>query len=156
MIAIDIPGLRTLRLSQLALDYNGTLAGDGVLLSGVGSRIERLATSLTVHVLTGDTFGTAAAQLDGLPCSVVLLPVEGQDIAKARIVRELGADQTAAIGNGRNDRQMLHTAALGIAILGGEGTAVETVMAANLISGSILDALDLLLNPRRLIASLRR
>jgi P-type E1-E2 ATPase len=156
MIEIDIPGFRALRLSQLALDYNGTLAGDGALLPGVASRIERLATSLSVHVLTGDTFGTAAAQLDGLPCHVVLLPTEGQDTAKALIVRDLGADQTAAVGNGRNDRQMLETAALGIAILGCEGAATETVMAANLVTGSILDALELLLNPSRLIASLRR
>ena len=156
MIEIEIPGWRVLRLANLVLDFNGTLARDGLLLAGVRSRMDRLAGALAIHVVTGDTFGTARAQLDTLPCHTMLLVSADQDLAKGRIVQELGAARTAAIGNGRNDCHMLKTAALGIAVLGAEGTAAETVMAADLVVRSPTTALDLLLNPRRLVASLRR
>ena len=35
MIEIDVPGFGALRLEHLVLDYNGTLACDGMLLEGV-------------------------------------------------------------------------------------------------------------------------
>ena len=62
----------------------------------------------------------------------------------------------AAIGNGANDADMLQTAAVGIAVLGAEGLAAETLLAADVVCANPLDALDLLLNPRRLIATLRK
>ena len=37
MIEIDIPGYKTLHLEHLVLDYNGTLAVDGVLIDGVAT-----------------------------------------------------------------------------------------------------------------------
>jgi soluble P-type ATPase len=61
-----------------------------------------------------------------------------------------------AIGNGANDAAMLSTAALGIAVLGPEGTARESIEAADVVVTSIEIGLDLLLNPRRLVATLRR
>lgn len=67
----------------------------------------------------------------------------------------MGAAGVAAIGNGANDAKMLETAALGIAVLGPEGLAVETLHAANVVVPHINDALDLLLKPVRLIATLR-
>ena len=60
-----------------------------------------------------------------------------------------------ALGNGRNDRLMLKVEALGIALVQREGGAVETATSADLLSTSVNDALDLLLHPNRLIASLR-
>jgi soluble P-type ATPase len=67
----------------------------------------------------------------------------------------LGETQTAAVGNGRNDRLMLKEAALGIVVVQTEGTAVEAMSAADLLVPGILEALDLLLFPRRLKATLR-
>lgn len=64
--------------------------------------------------------------------------------------------RTACIGNGHNDHLMLGGAALGIAVMQGEGLAVTTLGVADLVVPSVLDALDLLLNPLRLIASLRQ
>jgi soluble P-type ATPase len=60
-----------------------------------------------------------------------------------------------AIGNGRNDRKMLDVAALGIAVCGAEGAAAETLQAGDIVVGRIVDALDLLLHPKRLMATLR-
>jgi soluble P-type ATPase len=50
---------------------------------------------------------------------------------------------------------MVKEAALGIAVIEKEGAAVETLLAADIVCGNILDALELLLNPKRLIATLR-
>jgi len=61
-----------------------------------------------------------------------------------------------AIGNGANDVAMLSEAAHGIAGLGPEGLAVSALLAADVLVASIDDALELLLNPKRLIATLRR
>jgi soluble P-type ATPase len=60
-----------------------------------------------------------------------------------------------AIGNGANEFAMLRHAALGIAVLGGEGLALDCLNAANVIAPDIGTALDLLLRPCRLIATLR-
>jgi len=44
---------------------------------------------------------------------------------------------------------------LGIAVLQAEAASTEAVLAADILSRSILDALDLLLHPLRLTATLR-
>lgn len=155
MLELEIPGFKDLRLSHLVLDYNGTLACDGRPLEGVQERLTTLAERLDILILTADTFGTVQGQVAGWPCRVEVVPRGEEAEAKLRRVRDLGAGQTAAIGNGRNDRLMLREAALGIIVVQTEGTAVEALMAAHLVVPGILEALDLLLFPRRLKASLR-
>ena len=59
------------------------------------------------------------------------------------------------MGNGRNDRLMLQTAALGVAVCQAEGAAVPTMLAADVMGSDIQDALDLLIHPLRLVATLR-
>ena len=68
----------------------------------------------------------------------------------------LGAAQEIALDQGANDVDMLREAALGICVLGPEGTAVEALMAADVVAPSILDALDSLRRPLRLVATLRQ
>ena len=155
MLNVEIPGFRTLQLDQLVLDFNGTLARDGRLLDGVAPRIKALAGTLAIHVVTGDTHGSARTQLQGLPVNLTVLDPEHQAEAKRAHVQSLGADRCACIGNGRNDRMMLQEAALGVAVTGAEGTAVEALTAAHLFVPHIHDALDLLRMPRRLVATLR-
>ena len=155
MIEIAIPGYKKLQLKHLVLDYNGTLAVDGKLLSGVADRIRELAGRLEVHVVTADTFGLAKAELAGLPVTVAVLPVDDQAEAKREFVSRLGADSIVAIGNGRNDCLMLATAALGIAVIQGEGAAAVTLANADVVIASVGDALDLLSHPKRLVATLR-
>jgi len=74
---------------------------------------------------------------------------------KERFVRDLGVESVIAIGNGANDAGMLAAAGLGIAVLGEEGTAVSALLAADIVSRTISEALDLMLTPKRLLASLR-
>ncbi len=155
MIDVTVPGFGALHLRFAVLDFNGTLACDGALMEGVPDRLRALARQLELHVVTADTFGTARQTLGELPVTVTVLGPERQADAKAEYVRRLGADAVVAVGNGRNDRLMLREAALSIAVLGAEGAAAETLAAAQLVCPQIAAALDLLLFPQRLSASLR-
>jgi P-type E1-E2 ATPase len=155
MISIDIPGFGTLGLAHLVLDYNGTLALDGRLLAGVTEALGHLAQSIRIHVVTADTFGLAKEQLAELPVNLIVISAKGQAEAKLQFVSELGAKTVVAIGNGRNDHKMLAAAALGIALVQREGGAAQALASADLISMNILDALELLRDPQRLVATLR-
>jgi soluble P-type ATPase len=155
MISIDVPGLGKLELAHLVLDYNGTLAVDGTLLPGVADVLHDLAAHIRIHVITGDTFGAARGQLEHMPVDLTITTVEKQADAKLQFVCALGVDTVVAIGNGRNDRKMLGAVALGIALIQREGCASEALAAADLACTSVVDALDLLRNPMRLVATLR-
>ncbi len=155
MIRIEIPGYDTLEFAYLVMDYNGTLAIDGHLISGVAERLKQLAKQLEIHVITADTFGLAADNLRDLPVKLKIISASEQGRQKSQYIQKLGEEQTVAIGNGRNDRFMLMEARLGIATLQKEGASTEATQAANVVVNSILDALDLLLNPLRLKATLR-
>jgi soluble P-type ATPase len=60
-----------------------------------------------------------------------------------------------AIGNGRNDTLMLQQAALGIAVMQTGGAATTALLAGDVVTPGIVDALDLLIHPDRLKATLR-
>jgi len=137
------------------LDYNGTIAVDGMLLPGTRRRLAALARELRIHVLTADTFGNARDQLRDIQCKLIVLRRRAQGRAKADYVIRLGAARAVCIGNGRNDRLMLKAAALGIAVLQAEGAATQSVRVADIAVRDAREALDLLLKPRRLVATLR-
>ena len=155
MIDIDIPGRPPLRLATALVDFNGTLARDGQLIDGVAERLRALSASIDVRVVTGDTTGTAREALAGLPVSIDIMPRDDQEHAKCAVIERLDPDATVAIGNGRNDRAIVQRAALSIAVIGPEGCALDVLLHADVACGSIVDALDLLLAPRRLVATLR-
>jgi len=155
MLAIAIPGFRQLELEHLVLDYNGTLAIDGSLIPGVREALGALADKVEIHVVTADTFGCAQRELSGVPAKLSIIPFESQAEAKLAYVQKLGAEHVCAIGNGRNDRKMLAAAAVGVALLQREGVAGEALACAAVVATDVLDALDLLRLPARLIATLR-
>jgi len=155
MIEIIIPGAAPLRLSAAIFDFNGTLARDGVLCEGVDERLRMLAQRLTIHVATADTTRTARSALAGLPVTVHIIADEHQRAAKRIFLETCGASETVAIGNGRNDEALLAGAALSIVVIGDEGCAAKTLANADVVCTNIRDALDLLLLPTRLVATLR-
>ncbi len=155
MIEIPIPGWKELAITDIVMDYNGTLAVDGKLLEGLLVLLNSLSERVNLHVVTADTFGMAAAELTGIPCTLKILGKENQKEAKHDYIVSLGEEKTAAIGNGRNDSLMLKTAAVGIAVLQEEGAASESLFASDVVCRNIFDALHLFSRPKRLIASLR-
>lgn len=154
---ISIPGRGQYQLHHLVLDLNGTLALDGRLLEGVADRLHVLGKNLLPVILTADTHGGASQVRAELGVEVVVLEA-GRDeaVQKLEAVQRLGAERVVAIGNGANDALMLKEAALGICVLGSEGTAAEALLAADVVATDICGALELLLNPQRLVATLRR
>lgn len=155
MIDVDIPGYGLLRLKHLVMDYNGTMAIDGKLIEGVAELLLSLHNDLEIHVVTADTFGIAREQLSGQPVKLSLLSTDNQAIQKFNYIETIGAEFTVAIGNGRNDRYMVKSAKLGIALAQNEGLAIETLTNADILMPDINSALRLLKNHKRLIATLR-
>ena len=156
MNEITIPNFTTLHIEHVVLDYNGTIAQDGVLKESAKELIKKLCETYTVHIITADTFGSVAAQSDDLDIVLKILTSLDHTKEKADYIKALGSSRCAAFGNGNNDAKMLQTAALGVAVMGDEGCAGATLLASDILCKNIEDALELLLYPKRLIATLRR
>jgi soluble P-type ATPase len=155
MINVDIPGFGLLELEHFVTDFSGTLSEDGRVLPGVREKLNELSNNLRIHVLTSDTFGRAKYELEGVSCVLQVLEGEGHVLQKERYVMELGANTVVALGNGNNDTRMLKAAGLGISVCLVEGCSTEALAASRIFVRSPIDAIDLLLNPKRLIATLR-
>jgi P-type E1-E2 ATPase len=156
VIELNIPGRGVIRIEHLVSDVNGTLAVDGQLIPGVARTLATLQDRLTIHLLTADTHGRQDAIDQQLGLKAVRIPPGGEAAAKAEYLQHLGPTAVAALGQGANDAEMLRRAAIGICVQSKEGLAIETLMAADVVSPDILSALELLQNPLRLVASLRR
>lgn len=178
MIELSIPGRGIIRLEHLVCDVNGTLAVDGKLVDGVSRMIGGLRDRLTVHLLTADTFGRQDVIDQQLNLTAVRLQTKQESSSltgpassppqaaigdygfearqKADYIRQLGTENVVAIGQGANDALMLRSAAVGICLVSPEGLAVETLQAADVVAPDILAALEMLVKPLRLVATLRR
>ena len=156
MIEIEFPDNLTIQLSHMALDVNGTICTDGFLIEGVKDRIQALRKDLQIHILTANTHGRQKYIDDELGLSSVQIASGGEAEQKMKYIENIGFDSVIAVGNGVNDRLMLKKAAIGIVVIGEEGAAISAILNADVICRHIHDAFDLLLRPKRLIASLRR
>lgn len=155
MIRLEVPGSGLFEFEHFVTDFSGTLSEDGVLLSRVKEKLNELSAKLKLHVLTSDTFGLAREQLEGINCTINVLQGEGHTAQKERYVINLGAGKVAALGNGNNDVLMLKAARLGIAVCLKEGCSRAAIEASRIVVMSPIDAFDLFLSPKRLIATLR-
>ena len=155
MLEIDIPGFGYVRLQHLISDFTGTLSVRGRLATGVKELLTNVAAILDVHVLTADTFGQACSELAGVPCQVHIIEGDNEDLQKEQYVRNLGAENVVALGNGNNDRRMLKAARIGIAVCLQEGCSMRAASAADILITSTTDALNLLLQEKSLKATLR-
>ncbi len=155
MLEIDVPGFGSIKLEYLVSDFTGTISVDGTLLPGIKEKLNEIAWFLKIHILTADTFEKACTELEGIDCEIHIIKGEHLDIQKEEHVKNLGAEKVVALGNGMNDRRMLKTARLGIAVTEGEGCAIEALIAADIHVRSVEEGLDLLLYPKRCKATLR-
>jgi len=155
MIRVEIPGKGICEFEHFVTDFSGTLSEDGILLPQVKEKLNELSEHLNVHVLTSDTFGRAREELKGVNCTLHVLEGKEHVIQKERYVLNLGGETVVALGNGNNDALMLKAAKLGIAVCLKEGCSRQAIDAAKIFVISPIDAIDLLLTPKRLIATLR-
>ena len=156
MIKVAIPGRGNYKFEHLLLDLNGTIALDGEIIKGVEDRLRQLSSLLNISIVTADTHGSARWLEQELKLDISRIAPGEEGTQKLSLVQQLGKQSTICVGNGSNDAPMLEESALGICVSGGEGLSVEAIMHADLVVSNINDALDLLLNPDRLIATLRK
>jgi len=161
MLEIKIPGYKTLNIQHLVLDFNGTIAKEGKLIEGVKEMLDKISGIIEVHILTADTFGTVRDEFSGNEINIEIIDENQRSIDyKKEFIKSLGKESVIAIGiaigNGNNDSKMLKTAELGISIIGAEGAAISSLWNSEVAVNSIMDALNLITNKKRLIATLRR
>ncbi|MEW6660772.1 MAG: HAD family hydrolase [Bacillota bacterium] len=155
VINIEIPGRGMLLLEYLVLDFNGTIAQDGKLLPGVKEKINSLSQSLETYILTADTFGKCREECLGINAQLKVLDRASGTSEKEDFIVSLGAKTVVTVGNGSNDCMMLAKSALGIGVIGNEGASMKALSQADVVVKDIHDALDLLIKPQRLVATLR-
>lgn len=155
MIRVEIPGYGDVEIKHVLFDYNGTLAVGGYVAAGVREMLGQLAKLVDIYVITADTFGSVQAELAGEPLKVIRISGKDERAEKLAFVQQLGARTTLAIGNGNNDALMLQESVIGIAVMGREGCAKSALDNADLLVGDILCALEMLIYPERLKATLR-
>ena len=154
-VRIDIPGWGNIDIENIVIDLNGTIATDGRIAPEVKQKINSLSELAKVYILTADTQGTANEEILGMNAELIKIPEEDSKQGKFDFLKTLNLEMTVAVGNGSNDQLILKEAALGIAVLGDEGVSVSAIKSADIVVKNIQNALDLLLKPKRLIATLR-
>lgn len=155
MLTYEIPGRDVVKADNIVFDYNGTIAVRGQLIKEAAPLINQLAQQANVYILTADTYGTVEGECRELNAAVRTFPKENAGAEKQKIVKELGGSKTICVGNGFNDLPMFAEAVLSIAILEAEGVSGKLLMEADIVVRSILEALEILLNPNTVKATLR-
>jgi len=156
VIEIAIPGRGNYTIKNVVVDLNGTIAVDGNIIEGVKEKVAILSQELDIFLVTADTNKNAEGLIKDLPVTLYKIKEGEENNQKLQVVLKQGKDNTVSIGNGCNDISMLKESAIGICVVGGEGASAEAMMASDLAVFTINDALDLLLKPHRLKATLRK
>ena len=98
---IKAGGRKPLEISNLLLDFNGTLAQNGLIGGDAKKLVDIIAQDMKVYVATADTRGNAAKECSGLPVELLELPSGmPEDEAKLQLLEKIGADTTIAFGFG--------------------------------------------------------
>ena len=136
MIKTQIPGWGELAIENLILDFNGTIAKDGRVMDGVKELLEKIHDQgVTIYIVTADTNGTVMEECAKLPVEVKIFDSDTVARDKRCLCQSLGCERTASIGN--------------------EGAYTNSAMQADVLVTDICNALELLLSPNRMTATLR-
>lgn len=156
MIEMTIPGKGIIRLENLVCDVNGTLAEDGELIPGIEKKFEQLSDRLKIHLVTADTHGLQEKIDFQLNLKAIRVKPGDEARQKSDIIKKLGSNSCAAIGQGANDTLMLKEAAIGICVLSAEGTSAAALASCDIVTRDIFSALELFEKPQRIQATLRQ
>lgn len=147
---MDVPNYGKVEFQSVLFDLNGTLGESGRISEEVKHLLGRLADRYTVVVLSADTFGTLEEELNGLPVRVEKV---SSGTEKAEIAKDYSP--YTAVGNGNNDVAMLEGAELAFCVIGPEGATVDALLASDIVVKDVKDAIAMLLDEKKLIATLR-
>jgi len=145
---------KPLILDTIILDLNGTIGIDGILIIWVEDKIWSLK-ELWRNVLlcSGDTQWTAATIAKKLWATLYNCKDQKD---KEKIIKKHNAKHCVAIGNGNIDLKLLKKCKLSIAVIQAEWCYGPLLMHSDIVCTQVIDALDMLLLPKRLIATLRK
>ena len=154
MKTIAVPGYGSLKLKNVVLDLNGTLTESGEFIPGVLDSLDTLrAAGLKIYILSGDTRGTLAQTFEHLPGIEAVATKTAQE--KRSFVESIGPEHTVCLGNGNIDVEMFEAAKLSICTIQAEGATTKAMLHADIVVTHIKHAFDILLDPYKLIATLR-
>ena len=156
MIEMSIPGQGIYKIEYLVCDVNGTIAVDGILLPGISSLLKKIQDRLKIFLITANTHSKQTIIDSELGIQSKIIERGDEDQQKKDFVQNLGSEKVIAIGQGANDALMLKEAAIGICVFSEEGTAIESLLSADIVVNDGFAALKLIQNPIRLVATLRK
>jgi soluble P-type ATPase len=150
----NIPGSDEINIETIILDLNGTLSVGGIIVEGVKERLVKLkALGFKLVFFTGNTRNDADAIAEGLGIEWKMAKT-AED--KRDLALSMNPDTCASVGNGLIDVELMKAVKLRIVTLQAEGVHTQTLINSDIVVPSIIDALDLLIDKQRLIATLRR
>ena len=155
-MTLNIPNFKNIDIRNIVCDYNGTIAKDGKLIESVGELLTQLSKNFKIYVITADTFGSVKEEVKYLDVEVIVLETSDHTQEKYDFIKSLDCQKCVAIGNGNNDALMLQEAGISIAVIGFEGCSTKAMLNSDIVVNHIDDALSLLLNEKRMIATLRK
>lgn len=157
-IEVKIPWGEKYKIHHVVFDLNGTLANDGEIAGSTLERLEALGEQVKIYIITADTHNTAEELKEKIGdfAEVVVLKSDEHDLEKAIFVRSLGYRETITLGNGANDLKMVKEGILSFGVMEGEGMYAPLIGAVDILVHNIDHAMDMLLNPLRIVATIRK
>jgi soluble P-type ATPase len=156
MISIQRPGMESLDIHFVLIDFEGTLAMDGRVHPKAKDKVNLLSKRVTITILTKSNREEVEETLRKMRAEILYVTEGDSSQQKLNALQRLGAHQTAVIGNGLDDVRIMEQAGLGMCVIGKEGASAEAMAKADLVVTHVLDALDFLLKPLRQRAILGR
>jgi len=153
----EIPNFGKCEIHNILLDLNGTLTQFGNYPNGLKYLIQEIKRFFEIYVISANTRGTLDKIAEELGIKAIHIPKsKSEKESKLTSLRVLDPEKTIVIGNGNNDIEIITQSKIGIAVLGKEGTSIQTLISSDLVVPSISDAFKILLDEKALIATLRK
>ena len=151
---IVVPGWGSIEIKNVVLDLNGTLTESGDFIPGVLECLEALSgKGFKIFVLSGDTRGTLRQSFQHAQGIEAIVTKTARE--KQTFVESIGAEHTVCVGNGNIDVEMFKVARLSICTIQAEGATTKAMLQADIVVTHITQAFEILLDPNKLIATLR-
>jgi len=151
---IDVPGYGSVELENVVLDLNGTLTESGEFIPGVLEALDVLrGDGFKIYILSGDTRGNLGQTFENAAGIEAVVTKTAQE--KRAFVESIGPDHTVCVGNGNIDVEMFKVAKLSICTVQAEGATAKALLQADVVVTHIGHAMAILLDPDKLIATLR-
>lgn len=145
---------KKIELDSIALDLNGTLAVGGLIKETTKQRISLLKKKgFNFFLISGDARGNASKIAEELGINLFIAKNSRE---KLTAVKKIPSKNIIAIGNARIDLGMFKKAKLKIITLQAEGIHTSIILKADIIVPNINDALDLFIDEKRFLSTMKK